>query len=227
MIGTAFAEAEGRDTGANHVVFNSRTDAGILLAKLLTSYQGLQVLILGLARGGVAVAEPVAQALHAPLDVLVVRKLASAYNAEYALGAVAPDNVCVVHWAAAHKVGADEDEMSVQIQKKSQEIRALIQQYRKGKKPLNVRDKTVIIVDDGAATGTTMEVAIRWVRTKHAKKIIVALPVASEEATKLLRPESDECIVYKTEDNLMSVGQYYSQFPQVSDEEVIELLRKG
>jgi predicted phosphoribosyltransferase len=211
--------------GANHVVFNNRIDAGTLLASKFNSSGESQSLVLGLARGGVAVARSFASALRLSLDVLVIKKLSSPYNSEFALGAVAPDTVSVVHWSAAHRVGVDEQMLAAEIQKKSGEIRLQLSQYRKGMKPLNVRDRQVILIDDGAATGATMEAAIRWVRSKRARRVIVGVPVASVEAMKLLTPEADRCVIYEVEHDLTAVGEFYKEFPQVSDADVVELLR--
>ena len=210
---------------ARHVLFKDRQRAGVLLSQKLTSLKGSNSLVLGLARGGVVVAKSVAHLLALPYDVIVVKKLSSSYNPEYALGAVAPDGVFVVDWPAAHRVGVDEDFVNTQIVTLSQTIKEKLVSYRKGKKPLEVKGRTAIIVDDGAATGATMEAAIRWLRKKKAKKIIVALPVAPPETIARLRPEADDLVVYETPRDLSSVAEYYESFPQIEDTEVIKLLR--
>ncbi len=211
----------------SQVLFKDRYQAGILLASKLAAYQGSSARVLGVARGGIVVAKAIVQTLHMPLDVLVVKKLASPHNPEYAIGAVAPDSVSLIYWSAAHRVGVDERYVQESIRDKSHLIRQQTLKYRKGRKPLDISDKTIIVVDDGAATGATMEVAIRWLRAKHARTICVALPVASEEATRRLSPEVDSCIVYDTVKDLSAVGAFYESFPQVTDEEVIRILQEN
>lgn len=212
--------------GADHVIFKNRTDAGNTLASLLASYATSSVLILGLARGGIAVACAIAKKLGIPFDVLVVKKVSSPYSKEFAIGAEAPDNVSVIHWADAHRAGADEDYVHRQLSIIATDIRHRMSTYRKGRKPLSVRDKTVLFVDDGAATGATMEAAIVWARKKGATQVIIALPVSSTDAYARISPEADETYVLQNEQRLAAVGDYYETFTQVSDEDVIRLLRE-
>lgn len=200
--------------------------AGELLSQKLSSYQkNPSVVVVGLARGGVVVARAIARAMDVPLDVVVVKKISSPYEPELALGAVAPDGVTHVDWRMAHRMGADEEYINQAVSRQQSAISEKTRIYRKGRKPLNLKDKTVILVDDGAATGATMEVAIKWVRAKAAKKIVVALPVVPPDTLANLKPEVSEVIVLDTPENLGSVGQFYTQFEQVSDEEVIKLLQ--
>lgn len=207
--------------GAHHVLFKDRTDAGNQLAEKLRSYTDTAALVLGLARGGVVVSRQVAALLHLSSDVLVIKKVSSPYNPEYALGALAPDGVDVIHWADAHRSGVDEE----YIRGLEKELRSIVgskmRLYRKGKKPLAVEGKTVILVDDGAATGATMEAAVQWARTKKARSIVVALPVASKTAIQQLRPKVTECVCMSETDDLESVGSYYESFEQINDEDVI------
>lgn len=210
--------------GANHVLFTNRIEAGMLLSSRLSPYVEPGIIVLGLARGGVEVASAVSRELALPLDVLVVKKIPSMYNAEFALGAVAPDGVSVIHWPEAHSVGADEKYINDIRERLVHVIKEKASLYRKTRKPLDVSGHSVMLVDDGAATGSTMEAAIAWARKRYACKIIVALPVASKDAVQLLKPEADVCVVYQVEDDLSSVGQCYEAFPQVSDEEVIRLV---
>lgn len=165
------------------MVFNDRQHAGNLLAGKLTSYKGTQALIVGLARGGVVVAHSIAQALFLPLEVLVVKKISSPHNPEFAIGAVVPDG-----------------------------------QF------LHVGGKVTILVDDGAATGATMAAAIRWCKASSAHKIIVALPVAHPGVVKKLNSEVDACIVLETPSSFHAVGEFYRDFSQVTDGEVVQLL---
>jgi len=211
--------------GANHVLFTDRLDAALLLATKLGDYHGKSVLVLGLARGGVITASGVASVLAVPYDVLAVKKLASPYNSEFALGAVAPDNVSVVHWKDVHRNGLDEEYVKVHVHRLSDQIKKQLLVYRKGKKPMYIEGKIILLVDDGAATGASMTAAVLWARKKKARKIIVALPVVSKEAAALLTPEVDALVTYHNAKDLESVGAYYGSFPQVTDEEVVALLR--
>lgn len=195
------------------MVLKDRSQAGVLLAEKLSSYRGTASFVLGLARGGVAVAKTLAGDLNLPLDVLVVKKIGAPGQEELALGALAPDGVSY----------GDFDKS--QTRRLAGQIKQKTLLYRKGRKPYRLHDKTVILVDDGAATGATIEAAIRWVFKKHAKKIVVALPVAPKELLPKIAPEVDALIVLETPDEFMAVGQFYKDFRQVSDEEVVELLQ--
>lgn len=194
-------------------MFKDRHQAGRLLAEKLLSYHGKNGLVMGLARGGVAVAKTLADDLNLPLDVLVVKKIGAPGQEELALGALAPDGVSY----------GDFDKST--IRQLAGQIKQKTLLYRKGRKPYAFREKTVILVDDGAATGATIEAAIRWVFKKHAKKIVVALPVAPKELLPKIAPEVDSLVVLETPDEFMAVGQFYNDFRQISDEEVIELLQ--
>lgn len=207
------------------MLFKDRKQAGELLAERLVAYRSTPALVLGLARGGMIPASTVASVLGISLDALVVKKLSSPEQPEYAIGAVAPDGVSVVRRKEAHLLGIDEVSLQAAMHRLSSMVKQKSTAYRKGKKPLSVDGKTVILVDDGAATGATMEAAVSWARKKGAKKIVVALPVASVEAATLLRPEADEVVIVREEPSLDSVGAQYGSFPQVTDEEVIELVR--
>ncbi len=212
--------------GANHVSFKDRLHAGQLLADILPPFQKTPPLILGLARGGVVVSQPIARHLGTTFDVLVIKKLSSPYNREFAIGAAAPDNVNVTHWKEAHRMGLDEHDIRREIAILSEEIQRQTSIYRKGSKPYAIRGKIVVLVDDGAATGATLEAAIAWTKKRGARKIIVAVPIISKEAAALLQPEVDTLISCHVVDNLESVGRFYESFPQVSDKEVIDYLSR-
>lgn len=205
-------------------MFENRLNAGHTLAEKLISYRGTGVLVLGLARGGVVVARTVAQDLSLPLDVLVVKKISSPENIEFALGALAPDGVSFINWKLVQRAGIDEQAMRRMISQLSQVIQEKMLLYRKGKKPLLVRDKVVIIVDDGMATGASFEAAIKWCKAKKAKKIIIAVPVANPNAISKITPEVDVCVVVETPNQFESVGMWYKEFAQVTDQNVIEYL---
>lgn len=210
--------------GARHVLFKDRKQAGELLAERLVAYRATPALVLGLARGGMVPANTVAIALHVASDVLVVQKLPSPGNREYAIGAIAPDNVSVIRRKEAHRLGVDDASLETAVRELSATVKQKSAEYRKGHRPVSVGGKIVILVDDGAATGATMEAAILWARRKGARRIVVALPVASKEAAALLRPEADDVVIVHEEQSLVSVGAQYESFAQVTDEDVIELV---
>ncbi len=195
------------------MVFNDRSQAGVLLSQKLSSYRGTVAIVLGLARGGMVVAKALAGELNLPLDVLVVKKIGAPGQEELAIGALASDGVSY----------GDFDKS--QTRQLAGQIKQKTLLYRKGKKPYRFRDKTVILVDDGAATGATIQAAIRWVRKKHAKKIVVALPVLPKELLHKIIPEVDSVVALETPEEFSAVGEFYKDFRQITDEEVVELLK--
>lgn len=206
-------------------MFTDRSQAGKRLAEQLEAYRSSHALVIGLARGGVVVAKEIAGALSLPLDVLVVKKIPSPFQRELALGALAPDGVSVVDYRLAQREGADERYLGSQRVERAKEIRTKTLVYRKGRKPPSVRDREVIVVDDGAATGATIEAAVKWLKKKKAKAIIVALPVAPPDIVGKIQPEVDTLIVLETPSDFGAVGQFYDFFPQIEDEEVVALLK--
>lgn len=209
------------------MIFENRQEAGIQLAQKLEAYRSRESIVLGLARGGVVIAAAIAKKLGARLEVLVVKKLASENDPELAVGALAPGNIKYVDWKFAHRLGIDEDVINkVLIPKVQQLIDERTAKYHRGQKVINIRDKTVILTDDGAATGATMLTAVSWVKKKKARKIIVALPVSPKEFVQEIQAEVDDLIVLDTPDDFRAVGQFYKDFPQVDDREVVELLKE-
>ena len=207
------------------MVFKDRQQAGVRLSEKLSSYRGTGAIIVGLARGGVKVAKTLADHLNLPFDVLVVKKIGAPGQEELALGALAPDGVSHIDWWLAGRLGVDNDFVKLQITNLKHQIDQKTHLYRKGRQAYRFGEKTVILVDDGAATGATMEVAIKWLRKKHAKRIVVAVPIAPKELMPKIAPEVDELIVLETPDDFSAVGQFYKDFRQISDEEVVELLQ--
>lgn len=207
--------------------FSDRRQAGKLLAEKITSVRSNSAIVVGLARGGVVVAAALARKLGLPLDVLVVKKIPSPADSEMAIGALAPDNITRVDWKLAHLVGADEYFINEQIARLDEEVKKRTLLYRKGVGPLIVRNKTVIAVDDGVATGSTIESAIVWFKKKHADTIIVASPVVPLELVAKIKPEVDSLVTLEEPERLSAVGEFYEHFPQVTDAEVIELLKKN
>jgi predicted phosphoribosyltransferase len=207
--------------------FTDRVAAGRALADLLKQYeQRPDVLVLGLPRGGVPVAFEIARALGAPLDVMIVRKLGAPGQPELAIGAVASGGVTVVNedivawFKDPDVIERAEAEERIELERRERV-------YRGGRPPLDAKDQTVILVDDGAATGATMCAAVRAVRKLGAKKIVVALPVASADAFQMLRREADEVICISTPFPFYAVGQWYADFSQTTDQEVKDLLARA
>lgn len=197
------------------MIFSDRAAAGQQLANVLDTYKNKpDVVVLGLPRGGVVTAAAVAKVLDAPLDIVITRKLGAPGNQEYAVGALTEQGTVVGSGTAA-----------VIAQEKT-ELARRVQQYRQGKPPLSLNHKIVILVDDGIATGLTMQAAIQSIRQQQPKQLIVAVPVAPSYTVAKLHSQVDNLIVLDQPDNFMAVGQFYETFDQVSDEEVQYYLEK-
>jgi len=202
--------------------FENRVDAGKKLAAKLEKYKGEDVVVLALPRGGVVLGYEIAKSLGAPLDLVITRKIGHPDNPEYAICAVAEDGHTLCNEVERSNIN-DEwfDKVVVEEQEEAKRRRKL---YLKGKRK-NIKGKTVIIVDDGIATGLTLGLAIKEVKHDDPKKIIVAVPVAPREAVDEISREVDEFVsLYVPQIYLGAVGAYYDSFEQVSDEEVVRLL---
>jgi len=204
------------------MIFEDRQDAGKQLAqKLLEKFNRLMKgLVLALPRGGVVVGFEVAKALNLPFDIIVTRKIGAPLNPEYAVAAVSEHELIV-----SPRENPDPEYLREEVRKERREIQRRLREYRDSKPEIDLKDKTVILVDDGLATGLTMEVAIREVRRQKPAKIILAVPVAPPETIEKLRPFVDELVVLNMEPMFFAVGQFYKNFPQTTDEEVKELLQ--
>lgn len=208
-------------------MFANRAAAGRELAALLQRYgERSDVLVLGLPRGGVPVAFEVARVLHVPLDVMIVRKLGAPGQPELAIGAIASGGVTVINenvlawFRDPEAIERAESMQRVELERREKA-------YRGTRPPLSAKDHVVILIDDGAATGASMLAAVRAARKLHAKKVIVALPVASTEAHQSLTEEADEVVCLGTPMSFYAVGQWYADFAQTSDAEVTELLARS
>lgn len=213
-------------------IFKNRQSAGQLLAKRLKSTKA--DLVLGIPRGGVVVASAVAASLKLPLDIIVTRKIGALTQPELALGAVDPDGEVVWDEELLEQLKIDNGQLTMEINNETQETKRRENIYRRGKRPLDVGGKTIILVDDGVATGSTTLSAINYLRRHGAEKIILAVPVASREAmdriVRELGPAPDgagfgEVVILESPENFQAVGQFYQHFDPVSDEEVVQLLR--
>ncbi|HWL63200.1 MAG TPA: phosphoribosyltransferase family protein [Steroidobacteraceae bacterium] len=214
-----------RTPASSSIPFRDRAAAGSELAELVATHCAHgPVLVLALPRGGVPVAAPVARRLAAPLDVLVVRKVGMPGQPELAIGAVAPGGVTVRNELLPDGL-VDEATFAQLAAREIRELQRRERTYRQGRLALQLRDRHVVLVDDGLATGATMLAAIKAARLGGAASITVAVPVASIEATSLVRALADATLVLVTPSHLGAVGEFYERFGQVSDVEVVQLLQ--
>ena len=205
--------------------FLDRSDAGHRLAVALTEYAGhSDVLVLALPRGGVPVAYEVANTLNVPLDVLVVRKLGVPGQEELAMGAIADGNTLVCNEEVVLGLGISMAAVRCDAERKAQELIERQTLYRSGRTPIDIRGKTVILIDDGMATGATMRAALSSVRQRFPSAVMVAVPVGSYEATQDLAQKADRLICLQTPEPFHAVGYWYRNFEQVSDSRVCSLL---
>ncbi|HEY3451572.1 MAG TPA: phosphoribosyltransferase family protein [Myxococcales bacterium] len=204
--------------------FSDRADAGRQLADLLRPYASEAPLVLGLPRGGVAVAYEVARALNAPLDVWVVRKVGAPHAPELGLGAVAEGGVVYLDQEVISGVGASEEVVEEIVRRKQGEVRERVALFRGRRPPPQVEGRVVILVDDGIATGGTAKAAAQALRAAGAREIVLAVPVASTEALEQLQPLVDAVVCVEPRDVLFAIGAWYDDFQQVEDEEVQRLL---
>jgi putative phosphoribosyl transferase len=207
--------------------FNDRAEAGRMLASLLSTYCDRDdAVVLGLPRGGVPVAFEVATALHLPLDVMIVRKLRAPGQPELAIGAIASRGVSILNDQVARLL-EDAVQLRAELQRQSIELHHRESLYRNGRLPLNIKRRTVILVDDGSATGASKRAAIRAARQLGAARIIAAVPVASSEALRLMHDEADEVVCPFEPVQFLTVGEWYRDFEQTDDTEVVALLAQS
>jgi predicted phosphoribosyltransferase len=206
----------------------NRTEAGRLLVEKLEKYANRDdVIVLGLPRGGVPVAYEVAKRLHAPLDVFIVRKLGVPGFEELAAGAIASGGVRVLNEDVVRAIPYASEAIEAVTAKETAELERREQIYREGRPPPELRDKIVLLVDDGLATGATMRAAVKALRERGAAKIVMAVPVGPPDTCEELAHEADEGICLSTPSFLQAVGQYYEDFSQTSDDDVRELLTRA
>ncbi len=205
--------------------YANRRDAGLRLAKLLTTYAGRgDVVVLGLPRGGVPVAAEVARALRAPLDVFIVRKLGAPWQPELALGAIAEGGLEVRHAEAMHALGVSDADLDRVAERERDEVVRRSAAYRGSTPPTPLAGRWIVIVDDGLATGSTMEAAIAAVRTQGPAGIVVAVPVGAPDTCARLAPAVEALVCPLQPRGFDAVGEWYSDFSQTTDDEVRRLL---
>jgi putative phosphoribosyl transferase len=202
-----------------------RVDAGRRLADALSFLRGRpDVLVLAVPRGGVVVGAEVAQALGAPLDVIIARKIGAPGNPELAIGAVAADGTSVLDDLAISETGARANYIEDAVREAQEEIARRLRLYRDDRPPVQVTGKTVALVDDGVATGATIHAALRSLRKQNPRELILAVPVGPPDTIAMLGREADRVVVLQTPEPFYAVGMYYEDFSQTTDEEVRELL---
>ena len=205
--------------------FSDRRDAGRQLAALLVPLAAERPVVIGLPRGGVPVAAEVATALGAVLEVLAVRKIGAPGNPEYGIGAIAEGGTRVFDRGAVEALGIDGDTLEGIVAREEAELRRRVETYR-GKRPVaSLRGRTAIVVDDGVATGVTDTAALRAARRGEPRRLVLAVPVCAPDSAALLRAEADELVCLIEPPQLFGVGQWYADFAQVSDAEVLAALR--
>ena len=208
--------------------FENRSEAGRLLAQGLSHHaQDPSVLVLGLARGGVPVAYEVAKRLKAPLDVFVVRNLGAPGNEELAMGAVASGGVRVLNPEVLEGLGIPMDVVDAVTERELRELQRRETVYRGWRPAREIEGKTVLLIDDGVATGATLRAAMRTIRSLHPARLVVAVPTAAGSTAAALREEADEWIALMTPEPFFAVGAWYADFGQTLDADVCELLRKA
>lgn len=211
-------------------VFKNREEAGRLLAPKVKRFLKNDLpsaLLLALPRGGVPIAFEIARALEIPMDVLLVRKIGAPFHPEYGIGAITEENYSWIDENSVNRVGATPLQIHEIMEHESAEIKTRLKKYRDDQPLPSLHGRTVILVDDGIATGVTARVAARYVKNRGAERVFLASPVCSQETAGELRSEIDQVICLDEPEVFLSVGQFYSDFEQVSDEEVVDFIARA
>ncbi|MBS3103287.1 phosphoribosyltransferase [Candidatus Woesearchaeota archaeon] len=208
-------------------MFKDRFDAGKQLAEKLIKYKGRKgTIVFGIPRGGVEIGFEISRKLKLPLEPIITKKIGFPGNEEYAIGAVGPGKEYILDDDAIKGSGISRDYINEEIESLNRLIEERYKAYKIKKLP-NARNKNIILADDGIATGNTMKLSIQLLRKQKPKKIILAVPVAPKDSIKMLKSHADELICLDTPLAFFAIGQFYENFAQVSDEQVIEYLEKG
>lgn len=207
------------------MLFKDRQHAGKLVANLLEKYRDdSNTIIFGLPRGGVVLAYEVAKHLKLPLDIICARKIGAPYNPEFGVGAITESGESFIDEEVIDRLDISPEYLQNEIKKESKEAARRLAIYRKDRPLAQLKDKTVILIDDGIATGATMKAAIKTLQARKTKKIVVAVPVAAPETLEEIRSMVDEVICLAAPVFFQAVGQFYENFSQTTDQEVIQLL---
>jgi predicted phosphoribosyltransferase len=208
-------------------LFRDRVEAGRKLAVALTEFKGRDLVVLAIPRGGVVVAAEVAKALGAPLDIVVTRKIGAPGEPEYALGAVTQEGDVIMDRQAAESLGASKEYLDSQVKKKREEVNERMRKFRGDAPYPDLKGKVVVIVDDGIATGSSVEAAVMSVSKRKPKEVVVAVPVAPKDAVETLTRDGYRVVCLETPDPFLAIGEFYGVFDQVDDEEVKLILDKS
>ena len=210
------------------MIFSDRAEAGRRLAEALDFLRGRNdLLVLGIPRGGVVVAYEVARALRAPLDLWVAHKIGAPGNPELGIGSVSPGSDALVDAEMVRRLGVPAEYLAAEIEREEQEIARRLREYR-GDRPLpSIENKAVVLIDDGIATGSTARAALRALRSLNPAQLLLAVPVAPADVQQTVGTEADRVVVLSAPSIFYAVGQFYEQFGQTEDAEVIALLRQA
>ena len=209
------------------MMFNDRVDAGKKLAEALKGFRGEDVVVLGIPRGGVVVANEVANALGSPLDIVVSRKIEAPGEPEFALGAVTQEGDVILDRKAAESLGASKGYIDDQIRKKKEEVKDRVLRLRADVPYPSLLGKVVLIVDDGIATGSSVSAAVMSVRRRDPKEIVIAVPVAPRDAIETLTGDGTKVVCLETPGPFLAIGEFYRDFGQVEDLEVKRILDRS
>ena len=208
------------------MIFKNRQEAGKKLAEKLKDFQDSQdLIVLAIPRGGLVIGKQLSLVLNCPLDILVTKKIGAPNNPELAIGAVGIIGEPVINEELTSRLGVGKGYLEKEITNRKAEVERRVREYRGNRSTIKLKDKTIIITDDGVATGATMMAAIEIVRQQGPKKIVVAIPVISRDSMLKLEEQADEVVYLEAPLMFFAVGQFYQEFDQVSDKEVKELLR--
>ena len=207
--------------------FNDRVEAGKRLASELADFAGKDAIVLAIPRGGVVVGSEIAKALDLPLDVIIPRKVGAPDNPELAIGAVAEDGTIILDKQLVAYLGVPQDYISEESERQKREIERRLKLYRQNEPYPNLQRRDVILVDDGIATGSTMKAALASVKNRGAKTVTVAVPVGPPSTIEELEKQADRVVCPYTPEYFQAIGQFYNDFDQTTDEEVIQLLKES
>ncbi len=209
------------------MIFKNRVAAGRELGKQLLAFKDQNAVVLALPRGGVPVAFEVAKVIHAPLDVIVVRKLGIPFQPELAMGAVGEGGIVSRNDEVIRMAKITVEQFEEARRRETEVVGARATKFREGRPPISLKGRIALIVDDGIATGSTAQAACAVAREFGAEKVVVAVPVGSKDAVEMLTKFADEVICLETPENFFAVGEWYEDFSAVTDEEVVLLLSTG
>jgi len=204
--------------------FRDRVEAGRRLAGALVRYKGEDTVVLGIPRGGVVVAKEVADALEAPLDIVISRKIGAPGEPEFALGAVTQEGDVILDRQTADSVGASREYLESEIRQKKEEVKQRMERFRGDAPYPSLKGKVVIVVDDGIATGSSVEAAVTSIRKREPREVVIAVPVAPPDTVESLKAGGNTVVCLETPRMFFAIGEFYQRFDQVEDSEVKRIL---